>query len=213
MKRLDMRLVGGVLLIVGGLFYLLNNLGIIRWGNLVWAAIAGVAAVALFAAVVRDRRQWWFIIPGMVLTAVTVVILLDYFAPTLEGKLSGALFLGLIGLAFWVIFALDRKMWWAIIPGGALLTLAVIAGLDDVAGIDGGGVLFLGMGLTFGLLALVPIEDGRRARWPLIPAAALLLMGALFLVGFERALGYLWPAALIIGGLLLLARAWRTRAG
>ena len=43
MKRLDMRLMAGLLLIVGGLFYLLNNLGIIRWGGLVWAAAAAVA--------------------------------------------------------------------------------------------------------------------------------------------------------------------------
>jgi len=213
MKRLDMRLVGGLLLIVGGVFYLLNNLNIIRWGNLVWAAIAAVAAIALFAAVVRDRRQWWYLIPGMVLTAVAATILLEYFAPALESQWSGSLFLGLIGLAFWAIFAIDRKMWWAIIPGGVLLTLAVVAGLEDVSGIDNGGVLFLGMGLTFGLLALLPIENGHRARWPLFPCVALLVLGALFFVGFERAIGYLWPAALIIGGLLLLARAWRTRAG
>ncbi len=213
MKRLDMRLVAGLLLILGGVFYLLNNLGIIRWGGLVWAAAAGVAALAFFAAVVRDRQQWWFLIPGMVLTAIAGLIALDYFVPAWGGDWGGSLFLGAIGLAFGLIYVLDRKLWWAIIPGGVLLTLAVIAGLDNVEGIESGGVLFLGIGLTFGLVALAPVDDGRPLRWAYIPAGILLVMGALFLVGFERAINYAWPAALIVGGLLLLARAWRTRAG
>lgn len=212
MKRLDLRLVAGLLLIAGGVFYLLNNLGIIRWGGLVWGAAAGIAAVAFFMAVIRDRQQWWALIPSMTLAALATLITLDYLAPAWSGDWGGSLFLGGIGLSFALIYALDRKMWWALIPGGALLTLAVVAGLDNVEGIESGGVLFLGLGLTFLLLALVPVDEGKPLRWAFIPGGILLAMGALLSVGFERAIGYLWPAALIIGGLLLLARAWRTRA-
>ena len=34
---------------------------------------------------------------------------------------GGALFLGCIGIAFWVIYLADRARWWGIIPGGVLL--------------------------------------------------------------------------------------------
>jgi hypothetical protein len=211
MKRLDMRLVVGLLLIVAGVFYLLANLSLIRWGGLVWGMGAGVAGLVFLAAVARDRTQWWFLIPGLVLAAIAALSLLDYFAPAWSAAWGGSLFLGSIGVAFWLIYALDRRMWWAIIPGGALLTLAAVAGLDQLQGIEGGGVLFLGLGLTFGLLAIAPLENGLTLRWAYIPAGILLLMGTLLLFGFSRAMGYIWPAALILGGLLLLTRAWRTR--
>ena len=213
MKRLDMRLIAGLLLIAGGVFYLLTNMGIIRWGGLVWAGAFAVGALAFFAAVINDRKQWWFVIPGMTLLALAVLIGLDYFAPTLSERVGGPLFLGGVGLSFLVIYALDRKLWWAIIPAGALLTLAAVAGLDNVEAFNGGGVLFLGLGLTFGLLALAPVDNGKALRWAFIPAGILLLMGGMLLVGFERAIGYLWPVALIVGGGLLLFRAWRRGPG
>ena len=34
------------------------------------------------------------------------------------GAWGGALFLGSIGLAFWVIYFVRRDFWWAVIPGG-----------------------------------------------------------------------------------------------
>ncbi|MCC7360403.1 MAG: hypothetical protein IT317_13050 [Anaerolineales bacterium] len=213
MKRLDMRLIAGVLLIAGGIFYLLTNLGIIRWGGLVWAGAFAIAALGFFAAVVNNRQQWWFIIPGMTLLALAALISLDYFAPALSEQLGGPLFLGGVGLSFLAIYVMDRKLWWAIIPAGALLTLAAVAGLENSESINGGGILFLGLGLTFGLLALAPMDGGKPLRWAFIPAGALLSMGALLLVGFERALGYIWPAALIVGGGLLLWRAWRRGPG
>ena len=38
------------------------------------------------------------------------------------------MFLGTIGLSFWVIYLTRRDFWWAVIPGGALMTLALVAG-------------------------------------------------------------------------------------
>ena len=71
----------------------------------------------------------------------------------------------------------------------------------------------MGLGLTFALLALAPVDEGKPLRWAFIPAGILVLMGAMLLVGFERALGYIWPVALIVGGGLLLFRAWRRGPG
>ena len=50
MKRLDQRLLWGLLLVAAGVFYLLQNLGYITWGSLVWAGAFGVGAVIFLAS-------------------------------------------------------------------------------------------------------------------------------------------------------------------
>jgi hypothetical protein len=205
---LDARLIVGLLLIAGGVFYLLDNLGLVRWGGLVWAAAALVGALAFLSVVARDRAMWWALIPGVTLLGLAGTISLGELAPALGDRWGGTVFLGSIGLSFWLVYALSRANWWAVIPGGVLLTLAAVAGLEDGLGIEAPGVFFLGLGLTFLLVAVVPTDQGRM-RWALVPGAILLAMGALFAVGFERAIGYLWPAALILGGLALLWRSFR----
>jgi len=206
MKRIDGRLIAGVLLIAGGVFYLLETLGIVTWGSLIWAAAAAVAGLALLTGLARDRTAWWLAIPGVSLLGLAAIIALDYLSP--GSAWSGTVFLGAIGLSFWVVYMLDRQMWWAIIPGGVLVTLAVVAGLDDMTGIDTGGIFFLGLAGTFALVAALPSER-HAMRWALYPAAILGVMGLLLMVGFERAISYIWPVALIAVGGFLLLRAVR----
>ena len=212
MRRLDARLIIGLLLIAGGIVYLLQNLGYITWGSMVWAVAFVVGGLAFLVAFIRDRAAWWAIIPGLSLLGLGSIMTLETVNPALEATIGGSLFLGSIGLAFWLIYLRDRGMWWAVIPGGVLLTLALVAGLDEFnLGIETGGVFFLGLGLTFLLVAVIPTTAGPM-RWAFIPAAALLVMGVLIGVGFERAINYLWPLALIVGGLALLVRAARRPA-
>ena len=210
MQRLDGRLLVGSLLIVGGVVYLLQNLGIITWGGWVWAAGFALGGLVFLGWFVRDRAAWWAIIPGMTLLGLGTIMAIDQLRPGLDW--TGSLFLGSIGLAFWLIYLRDRNMWWAIIPGGVMATLAVVAGLDEAPLlIETGGLFFLGLGATFLLVAVVPTSQGYQ-RWALFPAAGLVAMGLLIGVGFERAINYLWPAALIVAGLAMLLRAVRRPA-
>lgn len=210
MRRIDTRLLVGSLLIVGGLVYLLQNLGVITWGSAVWAGGFAVGGLVFLYWFVRERAAWWAIIPGLTLLALGAIMTLDLIRP--GASWTGSLLLGGIGLSFWIIYLRDRQHWWAIIPGGVLMTLAVIAGLDEMTlPIDTGGLFFVGLGVTFLLVALVPTQAGQQ-RWAFFPAAALLAMGVLIGVGFERSINYLWPAALILGGLFMLARAVRRPA-
>ena len=211
MRRLDARLIGGLLLVGAGIIYLLQNLGYIHWANIIWGAAAGVAGVWFIALVVSNRKYWWAVIPGLTLLAITAIIGLDYLAPSLLARWSGPLFLGAIGLSFWIIYALDRGMWWAIIPGGVLLTLAGVAGLSSDNGPQLGGIFFLGLGATFLLVGVAPNPRGTM-RWAFIPAAVLLLLGLLLFVGLQTAINYLWPVALIAAGLFVILRAFRPRA-
>ena len=214
MKRFDARTVntvGAILLIVVGILLLLQNFGIlVGVVALIWSLIFGVGGLIFLYMFLTDRTQWWAIIPGFTLLGLAALITLDQFLPRVGDALGGTLFLGGIGLAFWVIYFLNREHWWAVIPGGVMFTVALIAGLDAVfEGAETGGGLFLGLGLTFGLLSLLPTPQGRM-RWALIPAAVLLVMGLLITAAATGILEYLWPAALIVVGLYLLFRMFRS---
>lgn len=207
MRRFDVRAIGGILLIVVGILLLLQNLGIlVSVVALIWSLIFAAGGAVLLYVFLTNRANWWAIIPGFALLGIAVLIALDQFWPQVSEVLGGTIFLGGLGLAFWVIFLLNRKQWWAIIAGGVLFTLALIAGLSPVyEGPAMGGVFFLGLGFTFGLLYLIPTPQGRM-KWPLIPAAVLVAMGVLITAAATGGLGYLGGAVLILVGLYLLFR-------
>jgi len=125
------------------------------------------------------------------------------------GEWAAALFLAAIGLSFWLIYAVRRDFWWAIIPGGALFSVALLVALSDVMkGEAAVGVFFLGLAATFGLVSQVSTPEGKM-KWALIPAAVLAIMGFLFLLTLGGLMNYVWAVALILGGAFLI---WRTLA-
>lgn len=212
MKRFDVRVVGGILLIVVGILLLLQNLGIlVGVVALIWALIFAAGGAIFLYMFLSNRANWWAIIPGFALLGIAVLIALDQFLPQVGEVLGGTLFLGGIGLAFWVIYFVKREHWWAVIPGGVLFTLASIAGLSSVfEGAELGGVFLLGLGLTFGLLYFVPTPQGRM-KWALIPAAVLGVMGALITIAAAGGIVYLLAAILILVGLYFLFRIFVSR--
>ena len=213
MKRLKVHIIGGVLLIAAGILFLLQNFGVLAIGVYVWPILFGIGGLVFLYVFLASRDNWWAIIPGLVLLSLAAVSVLDQFAPQVNEDWGGAIFLGGIGLAFWMIYFVKREHWWAIIPGGVLFTLALVAGLSSVLeGIEVSGVFFLGLGLTFALLAFLPTPEGQM-KWPLIPAGVLLVMGLLMAAAATEALNYLWPAALILAGGYLLFCASGFRQG
>lgn len=212
MRKLEARVIWGILLIAGGILFLLQNFGF-PGGMLtfLWVLIFGAAGAVFVFVFLTNRAHWWAVIPGFALLSLAALIALDQLVPQAGDAWGGTLFLGGIGLSFWVIYFVNREHWWAIIPGGVMLTLALIAGLASVLeGIETGGVFFLGLGLTFGLLSFVPTPQG-RIKWALIPAAVLLVMGLLLGAAAAPLLNYLWPVALILLGLYHIFRTLISR--
>ena len=110
-----------------------------------------------------------------------------------------------ISLAFWTIFLNDRSQWWALIPGGVLIVVALIP-LIEARGLSGeivGGLFFVGLGLVFTVLYLFSFNNP-DLRWAKYPAIPLLLIGLLFM--FAGQLLVWWPLLLILWGLYLLLR-------
>jgi hypothetical protein len=208
------RVVAAILLIAAGILFLLQNLGILGGSvALLWALLFGAGGVVFLSVFLTNRANWWPVVPGFALLGIAGLIAMGELAPGFEEAWGGALFLGGIALAFWIVYFTNRENWWALIPGGVLLTLALVAGLSSVfEDIELGGVFFLGLGLTFALLSFLRTPGG-RLKWALIPAGVLLAMGLAITAATESLLQYLWPAALILGGLYLIVRTFSSRRG
>jgi hypothetical protein len=210
MRRYDSRLLWGLLLIVGGGLFLLQNLGLLPFGEYIWAAVFALAGAVFLGVFVRDRQQWWAVIPGLTLLGVGLTAALAIFAPEQMGAWVGSIFLGMIALAFWIVYFTNRANWWAIIPGGTLLTLALISAASTIwGGLELGGLLFVGMGLTFALVAVLP-QQTENTKWAYIPASVLLVMGLLIMAAATSLIKFVAPLALVAVGAFLL---WRTFMG
>jgi hypothetical protein len=208
MKRLDPRIIIGVVLILaGGLGFLqafgfLRNASDVFWG--IVFLVAGGVFLAMFASNFASGG-WWAAFPGFILAGIGVLILL----PNSLDNIGGGVFLGAIGLSFWAVYLTSRDRWWAIIPGGVLLTLAVVSALPSnfIGGVDSGGVFFLGLALTFLLVALLA-----GMSWAYWPAGVLGVFGAfLFFQSQVYLLSYIAAAALIVVGVFIILRSLRSR--
>jgi hypothetical protein len=211
MKILESRILWGGLLVLAGVLFLVQNLGFFRVGDLFWVVLLALAGVFFLSIFLQNRANWWPIIPGLTLISVGVIVLMNWISPDHGERWSGSIILGGIGLSFALIYLIARQNWWAIIPAGVLFTLALIAGLEEFFPAFGtAGLFFLGLGLTFALVALLPNPQGDM-RWAWIPGGILLLIGSIFLVAGENLLVYVWPVILILAGGLFIVRALRNR--
>ena len=207
LKWLESRILWGSLLILGGVLFLLQNLGLFEVGGIFWGLLFGLAGVFFLSIFIQNRANWWSIIPGFTLLGIAAQIVLEQIAPKLADYSGGAIVLGAIGLSFLFIYLTDRQNWWALIPMGVMLTLAIVSSLDEFTQIDTGGIFFLGLGATFALVALVP--EGMDTRWAWIPAGILMVLGIFIFAAAEAMLAYLWPLALILVGVFMIFRSMR----
>ncbi len=200
----------GLLLIAAGIFFLLQNMGIFVAVSALLAmagfALGGLAFLVVFMT--QPTGRWWAAIPGCTLLGLATTIFVDTYAPNFLEPLAGSAFLGSIGVGFALVYLANRSLWWAIIPSGVLSTLAVVAALDEVGneGIETGGIFFLGLGLTFLLVAILPHPGEERLTWAFIPATVLMVLGAFIGSGFEAYFNLLWPVILILIGIFWVIR-------
>ena len=200
--------IGGVLLVLAGVIILLNNFNVI---SLSWEWIIGpmfaVGGLVFLLVFILNTNEWWALIPGFVLVGLGLIIFMGQNFQTASEQWGGAIFLGMIGLAFAAIYLTHPENWWAVIPGGVLLTLAGTTLIEENTALSG-GIFFLGLALTFGLLYILPKPSG-KLTWALYPAAILLVVGVLAFLGATDLSGYILPAILLVIGGIVLFRATR----
>ena len=196
----------GAILIVAGLLFLLESFGLLFMGS-IWPVFFGIAGVLFLFTFVRDTRQWWSVIPGLTLLSLAVIIFLDTVAPSVGNLVNGSIFLASLGLSFILILLVTRgRQWWAMIPGGVLVTLACIALVSPF--VDGeltGAILMLGIAATFAIVYFIA-SPGIRTRWALYPALILGIIGVLLLASASILANFIWPIVFIALGIYVIVK-------
>ncbi len=164
-----------------------------------------LTAIALPFLVVflRNRDQWWALIPAYVLLIVGVMVGLTELN-VLPDDFVATYVLTAIALPFLVVFLRNRDQWWALIPAYVLLAVGVMVGL-------------LGLGVLTDLLVpayvmfaiaipfFVVYVRNPKQWWALIPGGIMAVIGLSFLIA-EAAVQYVAPVALVIVGVWILVR-------
>jgi hypothetical protein len=215
-RKRNRAVVWGAILIVSGLLTLASSYNLFQGvAGFVFALLFAAGGLAFGYLLLTDHyRKWWAAIPMAALFALAGTIMVAEYAPGRMANLAGSGFLGMLGLGFLIVFAVRRDFWWALIPGGALFSLAVTAAIDESAigsGSDlAGGVFLLGLGLTFLVVALERSQGEGRRWWAYIPAAVLIVLGllvALSATALLQSFNVLVALAMVVGGGFLLYKA------
>jgi hypothetical protein len=203
MKRFDPQIVFGLLLLTGGVLALLQTMGYLENASDVFWGGMFIALGLLFLSLLVGGH-WWSVFPGFTLLALGILI----FLPDNLDDFGGFIFLGGIGLSFWVTYATSpRERWWALIPAGVLTTLACMTIAAERFGeFETAGFFFLGLSATFLLVALLA-----GMSWAYWPALVLGVMGILGLASLFEVANYIWAVALMAVGGFLLFRYFSNR--
>lgn len=165
----------GILLIGAGALALAQQMGYIdQLSETVWMWIfALISSLALLSYALSGWRQWGWLFPAGVFggLAVTLALLINNVD---NAAVASSLFFGLT-IPFVAAYLTDRaRNWWALIPGGVMLFLALTTLLVDSAGGEWVGALFL---FLIALSFLVVYLNDRTRTWALIIAYILAVLG------------------------------------
>ncbi len=207
MNRSKATVFWGVGLLLLGILLLLQNLRVLpSLVETIWMALFAVGGATFIGVYFADQERWWALIPGGALLGIAGIFALETFFPG-NGALAGIVFLLVLGLTFLAVFVFHRENWWAVIPGGVLLTTAVVTFLDHATtDFETGSIMMLGLAATFAVLSRIETPQGRM-RWPLIPAAVLLAIGLLLLASSVGWAPWVISLLLIAGGAYMVLRS------
>jgi len=94
----------------------------VLWDDIIAFYVLFAIAIPFLVVYLRDRKQWWALIPAYVLVAVALMIGLTG-AGILSDLLVPAYVMFAIALPFYFVFALNRSQWWALIPAGIMTVI------------------------------------------------------------------------------------------
>lgn len=203
----------GLVVVAAGVLLLVEAATSGEVSGLYWTGLLAVGSAAFWFAFFTHRSWWWAAIPAGALLGASLSEVVELAVARGE-QWTGTAFLAALGTGFLAIYLKDHRRWWAVIPGGALVTLAIVARVtDEVGGNTTGAVLLFGLAITFLLVAVLP--GGRSRRWwaGIVAAAlsAIALVVVLQAADMVIVLTYVWPLAVMGGGGYLLWTALRHR--
>lgn len=185
----------GLILIGAGALIVLGNsdfFGVLP--SFIWVCALFMGG-AIFWLGSHQRLALWQRIAGFAFIAV--------FAMSSSGEFAGTAALGFPAMAFGLMYLMNPRRWWTILPGGILASLALFVTAETLFRWNATPVLFLGFAATFTLLYLLPPYRGGQ-RWALYPAIFWIILTVAVNDPGHSAPGWLLPFFLIGGGTLLL---------
>ena len=204
----------GLLLILFGALLILQNLNIFKGDarNILWAIIFGGLGIYFLTKYFSNRTNWIWIIPGIAFIGFVISNAIQ-LVPNTNENISGIISTAGIGISFLLVYLISRENWWALIPSGIFLSLSAMSLLEEFefTEFDTDGILFLGLGVTFLLLYVLPNPSG-RLKWAIIPASIMLLLGILISIGnYYDVEDLIFPALIIFLGILILINSIKNR--
>lgn len=197
---------GGVMLFLGLTILLVDSVG----GEWIGALFLFFIALSFLAVYLNDRKRTWALLIAYVVGVLSIAPMLASGGET--AAYYGPIFLFAIALPFFILYFRSPDHWWAIIPAGAVTTVAIVAALaiaglirDETQGGFANAILMGGMAATFAVVWL------RHAKqWAKIAAIALLVLavGSIFFATYSQ---ILWPLVIVVVGMYLFFTALRPR--
>jgi peptidoglycan/LPS O-acetylase OafA/YrhL len=171
-------------------------------------------ALSFFAVHLINRQRIWPLFVAGPLGLLALGLTAEEFFP--NSNVGPPVFIFVLGLIFLFIHFRRRRIWWPVIPGGMLCTMAVVIHLDEVMNVGeplAPCLIFLGLAAVFGYLYLIS-NDVNKLRWARYPAVALAGI-AIFILVVEGGGGLfqriLLPLGLLAAGAVYIFRALRAR--
>ena len=179
------------------------ELNILR-GDFLATYVLSAIALPFIVVFLRDRSQWWALIPAYVLLAVAAMVLLSETA-LLPAAFEATFILTAIALPFLVIYLRDRTRWWSLIPAYVLLSIGIMVLLEDLRILTDYLVPAYIM-FVIAIPFLIVYFRNPKQWWPLIPGGIMTAFGLSFLL--VEAFKYVFPALVILVGVLILIRSF-----
>jgi hypothetical protein len=166
----------GLLLIAAGMVALGQQMGYIDQFSDPWVWIwlfAGISLLAFINYALSGWKQWGWLFPAGVFAGLALTVALATNNVD-SAAVASPLFFGLF-IPFLAAYLTDRaNNWWALIPGGVMLFLALTTLLVDSAGGEWVGALFL---FLIALSFFVVYLNNRSRTWALLVAYILAVLG------------------------------------
>lgn len=158
----------GLLLILGGGVALAQQFGYMnQLPDSAWMWVfALISLVGLVSYLASGFKEWGWLFPAGVFGGLAVIVALATSGYD-NAAIGSPLFVGLL-IPFAAAYLTDRaRNWWALIPGGVMLFLALVTLLVDNVGGEWIGSLFL---FLIGLSFLIVYLNDRSRTWALLVA-------------------------------------------
>jgi hypothetical protein len=158
----------GILMIGGGALALAQQMGYIdQVSDTIWTWIfALISLLAFLSYALSGWKQWGWLFPFGIFGGLVVTVVLGTRHVN-SAAVGSPLFFGLL-IPFVAAYLTDRaRNWWALIPGGVMLFLALTTLIADTTRGEWIGSLFL---FLIGLSFLIVYLNNRTRMWALLVA-------------------------------------------